>query len=102
MQLSYDTERRRYDGLADDIRRAHVITAVRKANVRLVHDNRKTEVQFFRALQVASGNPSIQKIVRDNNDWHDKRPFALRCNRIYFNTIVTATISHGCQDWQIP
>lgn len=47
---------------------ANVITAVRKANVRLVHDNRKTEGRFLRASHVASGSPSLNKIVRDTYD----------------------------------
>lgn len=36
---------------------ANVITAVRKKNLRLVHDKRKTEVRFLRASHVASGIP---------------------------------------------
>lgn len=44
---------------------ANVITAVRKASVRLVHNNRKTEVRFLRASHVASGNSCLKKIVRD-------------------------------------
>lgn len=88
---------RRYDWLAGDIP-THVLTAVRKTIVRLVHDNCKTEVQFFRILQVASGNSSTKKIVCDTYDWHVKLPFVLRCTRFHLNTIVVATISHGSQD----
>lgn len=47
----------------------NVITAVRKGNVRLVHDNLKTEVRFLQASHVASGNPILKKIVRDTYDW---------------------------------
>lgn len=47
LQVTYDTS---------------VITAVRKANARLVHDNRKTEARFLRILHVASGNPFFKEI----------------------------------------
>lgn len=73
MQLTYD---------------ANVFTAVRKANVGLVHDNRTMEVRFLRASNVASGNPSYIKIVPDTYDWHVKRQFFLRCNLNHFNEII--------------
>lgn len=38
----------------------NAITAVRKANVRLVHQNRP-EVQFIRASHDSSGNPCLKK-----------------------------------------
>lgn len=47
---------------------ANVITAVRKKNLRLVHDKRKTEVRFLRASHAASGIPSSNKIVSDTYD----------------------------------
>lgn len=39
---------------------ANFITAVHKAN-----NNHKTEVRFLRASHIASGNPSLEIIVRD-------------------------------------
>lgn len=38
---------------------ANVLTADRKANVRLVYDNRKTEVWFVQSSHGAGGNPSL-------------------------------------------
>lgn len=47
---------------------ANVITVVRMANVRLLHDHRKTQVRFLWASHVAIGNPSPNKIVYDTYD----------------------------------
>lgn len=47
---------------------ANVITVVRMTNVRLLHDHRKTQVQFLWASHVAIGNPSPNKIVYDTYD----------------------------------
>lgn len=79
---------------------ADVITAVRKTNVCLVHGNCKTEVQFPRALYIASGNPAPNKIVRDTYDWHVKRAFVLRYILNHFNAVFNVAISHGSYDWQ--
>lgn len=67
MHLSLDTEKRRYDWLAGNLKR-DVITVVRKANVCPVHDNCTTEARFLRESHDASGNPSLKKIVRDTYD----------------------------------
>lgn len=85
LQLIYDT---------------NVITAVRKANLRLVHDNRTMEVRFLRASHVASVIPSKIKIVRDTYDWHAKRPIVLCCNLNHFNAIFNAMISHVSHERQ--
>lgn len=77
-----------------------VITAVRKANARQVHDNRKTQARFLRISHVASGNPFLKKIVRDSYDWHVKRPFVLRCTYNQFNIFFNATTRQGSNDWQ--
>lgn len=74
---------------------ADVVTAVRKANVRLLHDNRMTQVRFLMASHVMSGNPSPNKIVRDTYDWHVKFSLILRCTLNHFNTISNAAISHA-------
>lgn len=79
-----------------------VITAVRRGNVCLVHENRKTEVRFLRALHVASGNPSLNIIVRETYDWHLKRRFFLRYTLYHFNAIFNAMISYGSHDWEKP
>lgn len=59
-----------------------------------------TEVQFPRALYIASGNPAPNKIVRDTYDWHVKRAFVLRYTLNHFNAVFNVAISHGSYDWQ--
>lgn len=72
-----------------DLQKTHdvnVITTVRKANVRLVHNTCKTEVRCLQASHVASANSSLN-FVRDTYDPHVKRPIVLRCTLNHFNTI---------------
>lgn len=64
----------RYVGMIDlQVADANVITAVCKAKVPMVEDNRMTKERFLRASQVVIGNPSLDKIVRVAYDSHDKR-----------------------------
>lgn len=58
------TKWRRYDWLASDLRRK-CFTAVRKVNIRLLHDNSRTQVRFLWASHDASSNPFSNKFVRD-------------------------------------
>lgn len=55
----------------------NAITAVRKANVRLVPDNRITDVRFLRAAHVANSDPSLNEIVRDSYNSYFKCPFGM-------------------------
>lgn len=43
----------------------NVFTAVRKVNIRLLHDNSRTQVRFLWASHDASSNPFSNKFVRD-------------------------------------
>lgn len=69
------------------------ITAVRKANLRLFHENRNTQVRFLRASQVANGNPSPHKLIRNTYDWHVKLPYVFRC---------TQSLQHNFQRYDQP
>lgn len=47
-----------------------------------------------------------QPVFKEHVTWHLRlacqTPVCLTCTRNHFNTILTATISHGSHDWQNP
>lgn len=77
---------------------ASVITPIRKANVRLVHNNCKIEVRCLQVSYVASVNSSLNKFVRGTYDPHVKCPLVLHFTLNHVNTIFNATIGHGSPD----
>lgn len=96
--MSWSTRRRRTIDLLLTYD-ADIIAAIRKANVRPLHDNCKT--RFLRASHVTNGNPSPNKTVRDIYDWYVKRPFVSRCTLNHFNTDLTLRSATGATTGEI-